>query len=59
MHCRSCGKPLEFVGTDHEGAQCFACHHPSCVARYQSVRRWWESGTDFSLEDVSPPEEGP
>jgi|SoiMethySBSTD1v2_1073268.scaffolds.fasta_scaffold4953807_1 hypothetical protein len=55
MPCPTCGTALEFVGTDQQGVLCYACHQPVCAARDQSVRRWWESGTDFSMEAVSPP----
>jgi hypothetical protein len=52
MRCTSCGITMRYLGTDDEGKQYFACHQKGCERQYKPIRRWWESGTDFHVEDV-------
>jgi hypothetical protein len=52
MHCASCGTIMWYLGTDHEGKQHFDCHQDGCPRRHLLTRRWWESGTDFHVEEM-------
>ena len=52
MPCKSCRTTMRYLGTDREGQQYFVCQQNGCDRQYQRVRRWWESGTEFHLEDV-------
>jgi hypothetical protein len=52
MSCVSCGITLRYLGADHEGRQYFACYQEGCARRHRLMRRWWESGTDFHVEEI-------
>jgi hypothetical protein len=52
MPCTSCGISMRYLGADQEGKQYFECHQDGCPRRHKLMCRWWESGTDFQVEEV-------
>jgi hypothetical protein len=52
MSCTSCGIRMRYLGADQEGKQCFECRQDGCPRRHTRMCRWWESGTDFQVEEV-------
>jgi hypothetical protein len=41
---------MQYLGIDREGRQYFSCPQDGCERQHKSLRRWWESGTDFQIE---------
>jgi hypothetical protein len=52
MPCQLCHIAMRYLGIDRAGYQYFECHQDGCERQDKLVRRWWEGGTEFRVEDV-------